>query len=564
MGTAGLLAAGWLLATAVPCPLGAQVDPYDSGGPLMPEQAAYDLFYDELELRVNPADSTIEGTAKLVARIVAPLDRFVVDLDPRLEIREIRTAEPEAPGPLTFKRQGGKVWIALPSTRQTGDSLAVRIAYGGRPRVAPKPPWEGGFTWARTASGQPWVGISCEIDGADIWRPVKDHPSDEPDSTRLHITVPDPLVVAANGRLERVDRRDGWSTYHWFVSTPINNYGVSLNIAPYDTIQADLESVSGDTIPVTFWVLPEHVAQARKLFPELLDHVRFLEKTLGPYPFRADKYGVAETPYGGMEHQTVIAYGAKFDPGAMTGGVDWGFDALHQHELSHEWWGNLVTNSDFKDLWLHEGFGTYMQPLYLEATKGPDAYHAYLDSMLGGLENRMPVAPRESQTIDQIYANSDIYDKGAWVLHTLRYLIGDQAFRTALRRMAYPRPELEAVTDGGQTRFATTDDFLAIAEAASGMELDWFFEVYLRQPRLPVLFVARTPGALVLRWEVPDDLAFPMPVDVAIGGRVRRLELKHGSAMLPLDPGDDPVVDPGSWVLKTVEGTYSAAEDTQN
>jgi aminopeptidase N len=533
-------------------PLIAQSDPYDSGGPLMPEQAAYDVSYYDLELRVNPADSTIQGVATITTQVVAPIDQLVLDLDPRLAIQKVEAAGPGESTSLGFERRGGKVWISLPTKRKRGDSLAVRIAYGGRPRVAPRPPWDGGFTWARTSSGAPWIATSCFGEGADVWRPVKDHPSDEPDSTRLHVSVPEPLVVASNGRLEGVDRTTGARTYHWFVSTPINNYNVALNIAPYETLETSLKSVAGETFPVIFWVLPEHVAEGRRFLPEILDQLRFYERTLGPYPFRADKYGVAETPFLGMEHQTIIAYGAGFDRGAMTGGVDWGFDALHQHELSHEWWGNLVTNADFKDLWLHEGFGTYMQPLYLETLQGRRAYHAYLNSMLGGLENRMAVAPRESKTADQIYATRDIYTKGAWVLHTLRYLIGDEAFRTALRRMAYPRPELEAITDGRQTRFASTEDFLQIAEDVSGMELDWFFEVYLRRPELPELLVTRTRDGLALRWNVPGALPFPMPVPVTIGKRVRRVEMPNGSATLQLDSGADVVVDPDNWVLKQV------------
>ena len=545
----------------LPGALRAQSDPYDSGGPLMPEQAAYDVGYYDLEIRVDPADSSIAGVATLVTRLVSDLEELVVDLDPLLEIRSVEEVERGASGGgwsrdgagglLEFERRGGRVWIALGSPRRAGEDVTVRIAYGGRPRIAPNPPWEGGFTWARTASGAPWVATSSFMEGADLWRPVKDHPSDEPDSTRLHVTVPAPLVVASNGRPEGVDEESGLRTYHWFVSTPINNYDVALNIAPYEVLEATLASVAGDTIPVSFWVLPEDLEAGRRLMPEILDHLRFYEATLGPYPFRADKYGVAQTPFLGMEHQTIIAYGARFDHGAMTGGVDWGFDALHQHELAHEWWGNLVTSADFKDLWLHEGFGSYMQPLYLEAMRGPEAYHAYLDSMLGGISNQAPLAPRESRTTRQVYGG-DVYAKGAWVLHTLRWVIGDAAFRTALREMAYPDEELKAVTDGRQTRFATTDDFLAIAEAASGMELDWFFEVYLRQPELPVLAVEHAPGALSLRWEVPGDRSFPMPVEVAVGGRTQRVEMPAGEAVVPRESGQEAVVDPKGWILKKV------------
>jgi aminopeptidase N len=236
----------------------------------------------------------------------------------------------------------------------------------------------------------------------------------------------------------------------------------------------------------------------------------------------------------------------------MTGGRDWGFDALHHHELAHEWWGNLVTNADWKDMWLHEGFGTYMQPLYMEQLRGKRGYHAYMADQRAGIANRAPVAPRASQTAGQIYfrSGSDIYGKGAWVLHTLRWTVGDSAFFRSLRRMAYPEPALERVVTGAQTRFATTDDFLRIAERESRRELGWMFEVYLRQPALPRLAAQRAGGVVRLRWEVPGGLPFPMPLEVDVDGRRQRVEMPGGRAELRVPAGARVVVDPDSWVLR--------------
>src|SRR5690606_23767023 len=153
------------------------------------------------------------------------------------------------------------------------------------------------------------------------------------------------------------------------------------------------------------------------------------------------------TPHLGMEHQTIIAYGADFKNTSMTRGTDWGFDALHHHELSHEWWGNLVTNADWRDMWLHEGFGTYMQALYMEHIGGEDGYRAYLADMKTGIRTQYPIAPRTSPTAKEIY-RADIYPEGGYVLHTLRYLLGDEAFFLVLRRMAYPDPALEGTSVG--------------------------------------------------------------------------------------------------------------------
>ena len=304
-------------------------------------------------------------------------------------------------------------------------------------------------------------------------------------------------------------------------------------------------------------MLPEDYERGRQLFPEILDHLAFFEEAFGPYPFRADKYGVAQTPHLGMEHQTIIAYGANFDNGAMLGGADWGFDALHHHELAHEWWGNLVTNADWADMWLHEGFGMYTQMLYIERRQGSERADAFMMSLRPLLENEKAVAPYGS--IPASTSSHDIYYKGAWILRTLRYLVGDETFFTSLRRMAYLTPEMEQVTAGRQTRFAVTDDYRTIVEALSGRDLGWFFEVYLRQPELPRLLAERDPDvsgqagdALVLRWDVPGDRLFPMPVDVEIDGTVRRVEMPDGTARLSVPPGVEVRFDPRHRVLRAL------------
>lgn len=517
----------------------------DSGGPLLPEQAAYDVTFYDLTLRVDPSEKSIEGAVLVHARIVHPTSWFVLDLDPLLTARSVSAIQSgNYEQSLRYERRDGRIWAAFPLMKQPGERVQVRVVYGGKPRVAPNPPWNGGFTWAKTPSGAPWIGVSCQMQGADLWWPCKDHPSDEADGMALHITVPEPLICAANGRLMKTQQnQDGTRTFHWRVSTPINNYGVSLNIAPYRTITGVYRSVDGRKVPDTFWVLPEHYEQGRDLFRQFLTYARFLEERLGPYPFRQDKLGIAETPYLGMEHQTIIAYGSDFKNN------EHGFDWLLFHEFAHEWWANLVTNADWGDMWLHEGFATYMEALLAEHLKGEAAYHRYLAGQRFGIRNARPVAPRGTTSAAQIYG-SDIYGKGALILHTLRYLIGDKAFQKALRRMAYPDPAAEQIVNGKQCRFATTDDFLHIAEAESGQRLDWFFEVYLRQPKLPRLISEVKNGELHLRWETPNGLPFPMPVEVRLGGSTRRVEMPQGMATVPLNGEENPVVDPTKWVLK--------------
>ncbi len=511
----------------------------DSGGKLMPEQAAYDVHYYALDLALDPTAHTLAGTATVEATMVQPEDFLVLDLDTVYAIGEVRVDG--APRP--FHREGGKLWIGLETTRQPGTRVAATVRYSGTPRTARRAPWDGGFVWATTAAGQPWIATAVQNEGADLWWPCKDHPSDEPDSMTIAVTVPQGLFVASNGRLRERRAVPGGERFTWFVSTPINNYGVALNVAPYREIAGHFTSVTGERVPMFFWVLPERYDDGLRLFEEMKAHLNFYERTLGPYPFRADKYGVAHTPHLGMEHQTIIAYGSDFDDEPD------GFDWLHHHELGHEWWGNLVTAWDWRDFWIHEGFCTYMQGLYAEEREGQAGLERYVRKWHQGLANTRPVAPRASQSTDTAY-NGDIYNKGALVLHSLRFLVGDSLFRQSLRRFAYPTPQMESVTDGSQTRLVTTDDYVHLVSRLAGRDLAWFFEVYVRQPALPALRTTQDGEWLKLQWEVPGDLPFPMPVEVEVAGVRQRVEMPEGKGQVRVPPGSQAVVDGAGWVLR--------------
>lgn len=532
-------------------------DILDSGGILSQEQASYDVTYYALSLEVMPDEQSISGILTIRSKVVQPMHYLVLDLDTLLTvsaIEENRSLESIHSGQdnvsLNYTRRGGQLWIALNRTRQPGEELLVNVTYHGKPRVAERAPWDGVFTWSTTKSGEHWIATTCQGEGADLWWPCKDHVSDEPDSMDLHITVPDPLVVASNGILTGTeDAGDSRRTYSWHISQPINIYNVALNIAPYELIETEYKSVTGETFPFQFYVLPEDLKKGQKIFPEFQDHMRFYEDLLGPYPFRAEKYGVAQTPHLGMEHQSIIAYGANFKNGSMTGGKDWGFDALHHHELAHEWWGNLVTNASWEDMWIHEGFGTYMQALYCYELGGQERYDAFMKNNRG-FKNSLAVAPWDTKTSTEIY-KAPIYPKGAWILHTLRYYIGDVAFFGALREMIYPTTEYANTTDGGQCRFVTTEDFRHIAESISGKDLEWFFEVYLRQPALPILHVAQSDRMVTLRWSLPIDTDFPMPVELRLGERSETIVVPatEKGITVEINKGEKISVDPGSRIL---------------
>src|SRR5215213_437164 len=296
--------------------------PTGSGGVLMPEQAAYDVKSYDLDLRVNPAEQSIKGVLTVKAQIVQAIDKFVLDLDTPYTVESVSLMNGKNQQALSFKRADTKIWIDFPKQQKAGKTVEVRVAYSGKPRVAPNPPWVGGFVWKQTADGQPWFATAVQNDGADLWFPAKDHPSDEPETVSTHFTVPANLVAASNGRLQSVVKNaDGTQTFNWFVANPINNYDIALNAAPYKLIEDKVQSIGGEMIPINFYVLPEHFGQGQSLVDLTKKFVKFYEEYLGPYPFRNEKIGIAETPYLAMEHQTITAYGGNFDYGNL--GYDW-------------------------------------------------------------------------------------------------------------------------------------------------------------------------------------------------------------------------------------------------
>ena len=519
----------------------------DSGGPLPPEQAAYDVFHYDLDVAVDPARERVEGTVDVRAVVEAPLEVLVLNLDRRLSVRQAWEIGAQDTRRSVERKDGrNELWIDLGRSYAAGDTLHARVAYKGRPRVAPNPPWDGGLTWDETPAGAPWIATSCQTEGADLWWPVKDHPSDEPDSMDLAFTVPDSLVAASNGRLRSVERAsDSTETYRWHVSTPINTYNVTLNAAPYVSLDTTYTSTSGDAVPVAAYVLPSDSARAARALPDFLDQVRFLEETLGPYPPRADKYGLAQSPFLGMEHQSLIAYGHDFTPGGLGYGAS--FDALHFHELAHEWYGNLVTVRDWKDFWLHEGTATYLEALYAEARRGESAYHGRIDDFRQAMTGGTPIARRDPTSAEDIY-HGDVYNRGALALHTLRHVVGEEALRTILRRFAYPDGP---VRDGGTPfRNVTTAEFIRLAESVSGRSLDAFFEVYLYRDTLPVLETSRADGRLQLRWTHTGEATFEVPVPVRVADSTRRVSMTGGEGRLSVPADAGVAVDPAGWVLR--------------
>jgi len=527
-----------------------KADKFDqgSGGQLSPKLAAYDVTFYDLDLNIHPDSQTIAGSNTIHANVIHPLDQLILHFDHHLNVDSILVNDTQNNLiRATFKHIISAIIIDLPVPKQTGDKIIARVFYHGIPYKASNPPWKGGFTWKKTVSGAHWVGVACQNEGADIWWPCKDHPSDEPDSMSLRFTVPEDLVCVSNGKLRSESQNnDGTKTYHWFVSTPINNYGISLYIGPYKTIQTNYESVTGEIMPVTFWYITEINDLHKKFFPFITRHLRFLEKTLGPYPFRSDKYGVAETTYLGMEHQTIIAYG---DLNSNREHI------IHFHELAHEWWGNMITASDWKDLWIHEGFATYMEALYDEAKYGLGRYLSHFKLVFKQFRNEIPLAPRESKSINEIYGN-EVYLKGAYVLHSLRYLIGKDALLKSFREFLYPDSSGMDKKDSDNCRLVSSEDFIQTVEKITNKELDWFFEAYLRTAALPKLYAIYRNDELELYWNSKDNPDFFMPLEIVTAKDTLQIDMSQGRAIIPIAPNTQPQIDPQYWVLKETVTKY--------
>ncbi|MBI2429912.1 MAG: T9SS type A sorting domain-containing protein [Ignavibacteriales bacterium] len=469
---------------------------------------------------------------------------FVLDLNSNLVVDSVNWKGYQGYNNiLKFSRLSGRIWITLPYLLQKSDTISVIVSYHGVPKVASNPPWDAGFVWKRTKTGEIWAGVACEEEGADIWWPCKDHPSDEPDSVDLFFTVPGSLECVSNGKLLEVIDHGSIRTFHWYVTQPISNYAITFYLGPFQKISISYQSVTGEMIPSEYWFLPYNIEKANQFSTTFLKDLRFFEEVCGPFPFRAEKYGLADAPYWGMEHQTIIAYGNDF---ALN---SYGFDYIHLHELAHEWWGNLVTAKDWSDVWIHEGFATYMEALFVERTLGFTKYKSYMAGLRNSINNINPVAPLESTTALNMFSSNDVYNKGAWILHTLRHYLGDQSFFRLVRRLAYPDSAMESVTNGKQCRLATTDDFHQIAEQWGGLDLDWFFNVYLRQAALPKIQYSKYDTILTLRWVVPNNLPFSLPIDVQIGAETVRVDMYDGSGIINVPNGKTFNIDPDRWIL---------------
>jgi aminopeptidase N len=475
-------------------------------GMLTPLRTCYDLTYYHLDIKVDTLTKSIQGSNTIKFKVVDDFDRMQIDLFENMQIEKIVDADNRA---LPFEREFGAVFIQLPKKLKKGSMSEITVFYSGTPQVAKRPPWEGGFVWSRDAEGNPWVAVTCQGTGASLWWPCKEHQSDEPDSMLLSVTVPRGLMNISNGRLRRqVEQPDGWTRWDWFISYPINNYNVTLNIAKYAHFGDVYINPAGDTLTLDYYVMPYDLEKAKMQFQQVKPMLACFEKYFGPYPFPRDGFKLVQSPHLGMEHQSAVAYGNKFRNGYLgsaSSEIGLSFDFIIIHETAHEWWGNSVTSKDLADMWIHEGFGAYAEAVYVECLHGYEAALTYQNNKKSGVGNQRPVIGVYNVNQE---GSGDMYPKGSLFLNTLRHVIDNDELWW---RIIY------GLANDFKYQTITADDIAAYVNLKTGADYSYLFDQYLKYPRLPKLEISVTQkGDSVrakYRW-VADVNNFRMPIKV--------------------------------------------------
>lgn len=472
-------------------------------------RSCFDVKYYDITISFGKKmDSHAEITGSVLMRCVATADcdTVQVDLGEDMSVwfvrltnlenhwRSIDITEEWTGLEDSMVRKGNALLIPLKRKFKAGEKFNLAMNYRVKPPQAKRPPWRGGFVCKKDDNGNPWWGVACQSEGASMWWPCKDVVNDEPDSTYISISVPDSLTAVSNGQFVKspviyggIDGRDnGNRSWQWKTTYPINLYNVTFYIGKYKLLHDQYFSkVTGDTLELNHYVLEQHYDLAKEHFKQLKDHLAVYEEFFGPYPFYRDGFKLVESPYQGMEHQTAIAYGNKFKNNA------YGFDYIILHETAHEWWGNSLTAEDLAEAWIHEGFATYAECIYVEKTQGRQAYENYLHQYRWAIINRRPVVgPYGLRYFN--YKDSDIYMKGAWTLHTLRQNINNDSvffgiIRTFATRYAY--------------RNVTSADFEALVKEKTGKDYSWFFGQYLHNRFVPVMEYYQDGRNLYYRWD---------------------------------------------------------------
>jgi aminopeptidase N len=465
-----------------------------------PWRANNDLLSYDLDIRVDPERKFISGKNTIRFKLLKDDTRIQLDLFANLNVDKILLGSTE----LKYTRELGTVFVDFPATLRKGSVQSIDFYYSGSPQETGR---FGGISFRKDPAGRHWITTACEGVGASIWWPNKDQQRDEVENMRLRVAVPSELIDVSNGRLEgKTDLGDGYTRYDWAIHYPINNYCVSLNIGRYEHFSDRLGDLTMD-----FYCLPENLEKAKRQFAQAKPMMEAFQKYFGDYPFKRDGYKLIEVPYSGMEHQSAVTYGNRFANGYLerdwTGvGVSLKFDFIIIHESAHEWFGNSITANDVSDQWIHEGWATYAECVYVEAIFGREDALKYVNGYKAKVRNRQPIitAPGINRRPSQ-----DQYFKGALFLNTLRSVIDDDARWWKLLRDYCSRFKYSNIM---------TEDVVKFFNERAGLNLTPIFDQYLRHAALPALELRfqENGGSVSYRWKA-DIREFAMPVKVGRG-----------------------------------------------
>lgn len=465
-------------------------------GSLNPRRTWWNVLRYDIVVQPDLARKTIIGNNRITFSIEKPTAEMQIDLQQPMQIDSI-VWNYEKGSALPFIRSGNIAIVSFPSFPKNLKESSITLFFSGKPVIAVRPPWDGGWIWARDEMGNPWITVACQGLGASVWYPCKDHQSDEPDQgATLTMVVPQNLTGIANGRLIREQvMQPGLKSYTWEVKNPINNYNLIPYIGKYSLFTDTLVGEKGK-LDLSYWVLEDHVEQAKKQFVQVKSMLRAFEYWMGPYPFYEDGYKLVESPHLGMEHQSAIAYGNKFMNGYL--GFDlsqsgWGtkWDYIIVHESGHEWFANNITSNDIADMWIHEGYTTYTETLYTEYLFGKQAGNEYNYGIRQNIENKIPIIGYYGVNKE---GSGDMYPKTANMIHSIRHAMNnDSLFRAYLR-------ELNKVFYHAQVDYA---DIERVTNRFTGWSVQTIFRQYLTTTQIPQFTYALSADGLTLyyRWE---------------------------------------------------------------
>ena len=473
-------------------------------GSITNERSWWDLTYYHLDIKVEPEKKYISGSNTVGYKVLESKKLMQIDLQEPMIINSVTSKGKK----LKFFREGNAYFIKMNKKQKVGEVNYIKINYEGNPKVAIRAPWDGGLSWEKDQNGNHFIATSCQGLGASVWWPNKDHMYDEVDSMLISVNVPKNLKNISNGRLRKVtSKRDQTTTYDWFVSNPINNYGVNINIGDYVGFSSKFDGENG-LLDIDNYVLSYNLEKAKSHFKQVPMMIEAFEYWFGPYPFYEDSFKIVEVPYLGMEHQSSITYGNEFKNGYLgrdLSGTGWGlkFDYIIIHEGGHEWFANNITYKDIADMWIHEGFTCYSENLYVDYFFGKDASAEYVIGTRKGISNTKPIIGPYDVNRE---GSSDMYSKGANLLHTIRQIADDdEKWRKTLRGL-------------NKTFFhktVTTTEIENFISKSLNIDLSSVFDQYLRDIRIPVLEYEINNGFLKYRWNNVIE-NFRMPVKIII------------------------------------------------